>query len=499
MEIPPKQARGASPLPTELSLDNPTSVSPRASEPDRDLSASLALRYLVLILIASGLLRVMLWFLIGGGDLQIWDERDYNTLAVNLVKHGEFAFTPGTPISLRPPLYPAIVAGIYNLFGVENFRIVYLLQVGLSLLTLALLYGLGSEVYSRRVGLWLTGLYGFYPSMLAYDHLLLTEVQFTALLCATCYSLVLALRRESFAWLGFSGVLLGLAALTRSVLWPFPVILGAFLLLAWPRPARGRLLAVGVLVGAFSITLAPWANRNIRLEQTFMTVDSMGGRNFMMGNYEYTPLFRAWDAIGIEGSRSWYQVLAKSDPTSVGVTQGQKDKRALRQGLAFVLEHPWLTLKRDTVKFFNFWGLERELIAGAAQGHFGTLTRPALAALTLVIFGSYTAALISGIFGAVMVPPTDRRLLWLLLLIIGFICGMHTLTFGHSRYHLPVMPLVLLYSSATIVHARSIWARRYHKSFLLACGLSIVFVAAWLCEILFVYRDQFLRALSSIG
>src|SRR6059058_6016054 len=201
----------------------------------------------------------------------------------------------------------------------------------------------------------------------------------------------------------------------------------------------------------------------------------MGGRNFMMGNYRFTPLYRAWDAVSLQGEQYWYSELESAHPPSELVTQGQIDQLAFRHGLAFVREHPLLTLQRDMVKFFHFWGLERELIAGAAAGYFGTIPRPALVILTLLIFGSYTSAMVSGVFGMTMTPPSDRRVHWLLLLVVGFICAVHVVTFGHSRYHLPVMPIVMLYSASALVHARDIWRRRCERSFRVAIGLSGVF------------------------
>src|SRR5581483_6835830 len=131
---------------------------------------------------------------------------------------------------------------------------------------------------------------------------------------------------------------------------------------------------------------------------------TMGGRNFMMGNYRYTPLYRAWDAISIEGEQSWDHEVRAAYPPEQYATQGQVDKLALRQGLKFVRENPGLTLRRDLIKFFDFWGLERELIAGAGRGYWGHLGTPAIALLAAVVFGSYAAVMFLGIFGALLAP-----------------------------------------------------------------------------------------------
>jgi 4-amino-4-deoxy-L-arabinose transferase-like glycosyltransferase len=450
---------------------------------------------LLVILLAGAVVRLALWAWFQGCPIEIEDEREYNQIAVNLLVRGEFALEAGQPTSIRPPLYPAFVAAVYALFGRENYQAVRLLQAALSLANVLLLYRLGTDVLSRRAGLWLAGLFCFYPSFLGYDNLLLTEVLFTLLLCATCLLLVWSLQRQSLGCLVLAGLCLGLAALTRSVVWLFPPVLGAFLLLAWKGSLARRLVAAVAVAAAFAVTVAPWAVRNTRLQQTFVTIDTMGGRNFMMGNYRHTPLYRSWDAISLDGEQSWVAEVNATYPVVERQTQGQLDKLALRQGLAFVKANPGLTLRRDLVKFFDFWGLERELLAGAARGWFGSVGRPALLALTVLVLGSYALALIVGIFGMVLAPPADWRVHALLLLVIAFVCGIHTLVFAHSRYHLPIMPLVLVYTASAVVHARGIWQQRRRWRFWLAGGLGGVFVAGWLWLFVAVDLERYLTAL----
>lgn len=453
------------------------------------------LAVLVLILIAAGAVRYGLWIWFVGQVPHIEDEQDYNLLACNLVQYGEFALEPGQLVSMRPPLYPALVAGIYRLFGLENYQAVRLFQAILSLLTIVLLYHLGSAVLSPKAGLWLAGLYAFYPSLLGYNNLILTEVLFTFLLCAFCNLLIRALQHNSLACLAASAVLLALAALTRSVVWLFPPVLACFLLLAFRSSWRRRLLASAGFVAVFSLVIAPWAYRNTRLQKTFIAVDVMGGRNFMMGNYRYTPLYRSWATIEIQGEESWIHEVVQANPTTEPRTQGQIDKLAMRQGLKFVAANPGLTLKRDVVKFFDFWGLERELIAGGESGFFGPISTPALIGLGLLVCGSYVLALFAGIFGMMLCPPTDRRIHLFLLLVIAFVCALHTLAFGHSRYHLPLMPLVLVYAASAVVHRQEIWQQRRRWAFVLACGFCAVFVAGWLWDLVIVDSQRILHLL----
>jgi 4-amino-4-deoxy-L-arabinose transferase-like glycosyltransferase len=451
---------------------------------------------LVWILLLGTAVRVALWAGFQHVPPHTWDEQEYNTLAKNLLAYGEFGFKPGDPLSLRPPLYPAFLAGVYALFGVENFQAVRLLQVALSLLTVLLVYDLGCTAFSRRVGLWAAGLCCFYPSLIGYTDLILTETLFTCLLCGACALLARALRRPTLAVLAGAGVVLGLAALARSVVWLFVPVLAVFLLVALRGGWRTRLAGAAVLVLAFAVTIAPWSVRNTRLQKTFVAIDVMGGRNFLMGNYTYTPLYRSWDTIGLTGEDWWAQVCQL--PSYVEPeTQGQVDKLALRLGLQFVKDNPGLTLRRDVVKFFDFWGLERELVAGAAGGSFGPVPRPVVLLLALVIVGAYVATLFAGIFGAALVPPADWRPHAFALLLIAFVCGIHTLVFAHSRYHLPVMPLVLLYAASALVSARAVWQQRGSWRFRLACGLVCVLVAGWAWLFVAVDLERYRNALQA--
>jgi len=220
----------------------------------------------------------------------------------------------------------------------------------------------------------------------------------------------------------------------------------------------------------------------------------MGGRNFMMGNYEYTPLYRSWDAIAIEGEQSWYHEIFKTYPPELRRTQGQTDKLAFRQGLTYVREHPGQTLLRSTVKFFDFWGLERELIAGAGRGYFGQVSKVVLLGIAAVIAGSYATIMILAIFGAFFAPPSDRRAHWLFLCIIFFICGIHTIVFGHSRYHLPIIPLVLIYAAGSLTQLSAIWRGRSTRKFALAAVCCGILTAGWVWNFVAVDWQRFSSA-----
>ncbi|MBN2021532.1 MAG: glycosyltransferase family 39 protein [Pirellulales bacterium] len=419
--------------------------------------------------------------------LHIGDEMSFDALATNILTRHDFCDAQGIRTSERPPLYPAFLAGVYAACGVGNHNAVRVAQLGLGLVLTGLVHQLAKGMYSPRVGRWAAAICFLYPSLLVFSNLLLTEVLFAVLVCLACLAMRRFLRTGRVADVLLVGVLLGLAALTRSVLWLFVPFLVGFVFFAAPSPSwRCRLGLAVVPAVAFAVILTPWAVRNTRLQETFTVIEDAGGRNFMMGNYEHTPLYRTWDAIGVVGEKSWHAVLASETPGYEQLTQGQRDKLAMRRGLAFALANPALTAKRCFIKFLNFWQLERTVIAGMTRGFWGTHGRAAMLAATAAIFGGYALAIVSGVFGFVVLPPQDRRMHWFLLLLIGHVCAVHTVVFGHSRYHLALMPLVFVYSGAALSQLGEIARRRCRWAFWIASAIACGLVASWIWETFFV-------------
>lgn len=418
-------------------------------------------RALLAMLGCGAVLRVLIWLWFAPLAPAIHDEQAHVSLATNIVQYGEYTFDPnGVPTSLRPPLYPAFVAGVFKVFGVNNFQAVRLIQAAISLITVVIIFRLGRDLMNERAGLCAAGLMCFYPTLLGFNSLILSEVLFTLLLVSGVYSLASGMTHSSYRSLALAGVLLGLGALTRSILYPFAPILCLFLLAVWRGSPVNRVVAVLAFAVPFALVLAPWAIRNTRLHDTFIPVDCMGGRNFMMGNYEYTPLYRSWDAISITGEQEWIHVLKTNHPEVVNVSQGKLDKFALSEGVRYVRENPGRTVQRDLVKFFDYWGLERELVAGASRGYFGAIPKWAVVAIGLAICGVYALILFAGAFGAARHPFSDGRVHALILLLLGFTCAVHTLVFAHSRYHLPIMPFVMIYAAAFITRSGTFTWRR---------------------------------------
>ena len=63
----------------------------------------------------------------------------------------------------------------------------------------------------------------------------------------------------------------------------------------------------------------------------------------------------------------------------------------------------------------------------------------------------YVFVVVAGAAGLWLMPPADWRGQLMVLLPCAAILGGHVLAFGHSRYHLPLIPVLGVYAAALLV------------------------------------------------
>jgi len=146
---------------------------------------------LVFLLFAAFGLRLLLLPLFWHQPLNIVDEQHYNKLALAILERGEFGWAPGRPTAIRPPLYPAFLALVYKFLGAENYNAVRIIQIFLSLLSGILVYSLAQKIFRReRISLLASGIFLFYPSLVIFNYLILTETLFTFLFLVSLWFLI---------------------------------------------------------------------------------------------------------------------------------------------------------------------------------------------------------------------------------------------------------------------------------------------------------------------
>lgn len=422
-------------------------------------------RTLALILVLGLAVRLLFLAVFDGQILQIVDEQHYDAIGVHLHETGNYGSEKESFISIRPPFYPWVLSILYGVFGVQNYFAVRCFQIAVSLISAVCVYGLARECgfLSRRAALLASAGVCFYPSLLAQNFFILTETLFTFWLILVLWTALRFLRTGSLYAAGFCGIFIALGALTRSILWLSPLPLALFVLI-WPNGAlswKKRTAGALLLVLFSGVGMAPWMVRNTRIQKTFTAIDCMSGRNLMMGNYEFTPFYRAWDAISMTPPQDWYTVLKKdlAERENLAIdpkTQGEKDRLAADYAKNYIKTHPVETLKRDAMKALCFWQLERSVPAGLHQGFWGierigspTVRKLIFGSLTLCIFSAYAFLFLSAVWGlfSVHLPKGTGACAALLTAVVLYFWILHSLVFAHERYHLPLVPILLLFAA----------------------------------------------------
>jgi hypothetical protein len=338
-------------------------------------------------------------------------------------------------------------------------------------------------VFDHKTGCYAAALCWLYPSLIFFNFLILTETLFTFLLIAFVLLTVRLLQNPGAGVAAAAGATLALAALTRSVLWPVPLILCPALLMLLKAPLGKRVLYSGLVFVGYVVVIAPWAVRNTRLQETLTVVDTMGGINLRMGNYEHTPEDRMWDAVSIGGEKSW--VRGFSVPDGVAPTEGRKDKWAQAKAVEYMREHPAQTVRRSLIKFADFWGLEREFVAGVQTGLFVPPTWFAIAATVVMVLG-YAVVVSVGAAGLWLATPSDWRLHAMLLFPVLLTMAAHTIVFGHSRYHIPLIPILGLYAVRLLIVGRPIRVEYRRPAFACAALTVAVLASIWIRQVAIV-------------
>ena len=92
----------------------------------RSLSARTRVVWLLAIVVAAFAIRLLATAQFEGlssgpNSGAFYDGVEFEQIAANLVRHGEFSVHPGRPTSFRAPGFPIALGAVYAVFGVGNF------------------------------------------------------------------------------------------------------------------------------------------------------------------------------------------------------------------------------------------------------------------------------------------------------------------------------------------------------------------------------------------
>jgi 4-amino-4-deoxy-L-arabinose transferase-like glycosyltransferase len=216
----------------------------------------------------------------------------YEKIARNLLAGEGFRLKEGyARTTLRMPLYPGLLAGIFATVG-DHLWAVQAAQALLSAGTATVLAALGWTLFGRRAGLLAGWLWAVYPGdLVACSRYLVEPLTVLLLLLA-----VVAYRRlkasGGVGWALVIGLLLGVSVQAKSANALLPL---AFLAAIFTTPAfwRPRVRVVGAALGVVAPVAAlaiPWVVRGQQVSGHWFFPSTLGGYGLLEGHFVSTGL-----------------------------------------------------------------------------------------------------------------------------------------------------------------------------------------------------------------
>ncbi|GJQ26414.1 MAG: hypothetical protein HBSAPP02_14460 [Phycisphaerae bacterium] len=323
------------------------------------------------------------------------------------------------------PLYPLVLSIPIRLGMTDDVyvcRFARGVQAVLGVVIVALTAAVARRWVSDRAALVAAALLATHPILLFFHGLVLTEILYIALLMGAW--LFLARLREqgtlpdAFACAGATGILLGLATLTRSTSLLLPILV---LPLIWhftngPTPHKARIAIAAMLL--YGAVLAPNILRNERLFGRLIPTRVGGGASLL-------------EALGpwADGSPGMDRIVYP--PVDAHADEAERDAVYRRAAIDWARAHPQETLALAWAKLRRTWSITLN-----APGY----ESPLYAAVGWLTVAPIFALAVAGIWRL-------RRQGWTLLFLLVpaiYFSAIHMVFVGSVRYRMPAMPLLMI-------------------------------------------------------
>jgi len=378
------------------------------------------------------------------------------------------AWTQTVPTAKRPPGYTLLVAAAMRVFGkasedgrepvkgwiegVSYLTALRYFQAGLGVLTVWMVILIGTQLFSRRIGLWAGVVAAFNPHLLYYTGHILSEVTTAFLITACFWGLLRAFGEEReggrIRWsrLALAGIAAGLLVLARTEYFYFLLGLLPWFLYQTRRTWQTRLVAWICFVGIAMTLLSPWLIRNYFI----------WGTPFNLGHAAYVlrdaakPLY--WDIEALKTP----ELVAQNAEYERFVAEGKPiqfpDENAWNtfisgKAVTWMKNHPEQLWRQMPDRFCQTWKLQPGL---GAQEHIEAKSGSLAYQLSCWAFTLYMAPLII-LFGLALLFLQKGFKAWSLFYWLAFfITGVHLVMPSLVRYRYPIEPFIGLMAVALI-------------------------------------------------
>lgn len=222
----------------------------------------------LIIFISALVLRTVLFFInfsVNDHNLITTIKADdgYYELSQNIMNGHGFTFddhSPYRPNSLRPPLWPYLIA-LFAYIG--GYWLVLVVELIMASLIPVLGYKITELLFEKKIARAVSLLMIIEPYSVLLSFLLYSETSFTFFFIISLYFLIKNFYKENSLYMIWSGIFLGLALLIKPTVQYFPILIPIFFIIVfWKNNLKKRLIQAILYFLIAVMIISPWLIRN---------------------------------------------------------------------------------------------------------------------------------------------------------------------------------------------------------------------------------------------
>lgn len=400
---------------------------------------------------------VRLWYVINNFWLA-GDTPDYIELAKNLHWFNSFAFTAGNQLipaahptdglmltAFRPVLYPFLASLVWT--GDDfPYTAIILIQVLLGGITVILTYLIARQHFSRSVAFVSALLLTISPLVIIFTGTILTETLFIFLTVLGCY----LLSKKRFIP---SGIVFGLALLTRPIILPFLLFLIFISLFSADR--KKQIFNYALVLVVALLVASPWIIRNSMLFNRFVLTQSSGyGTNLLAGSMEI-PVKKAseakefWDAVFLNPCKLKEPPVCEKPFDELN--EAEQDGERVKTAITIIKRDPvqWIKVRLKTYPKFFLIDDGNSVIKEESNLSIGQAIQDRAVGILLIKFSLFFFSIVLLICSLVGLYSIKNRLfetsiVWTFPVFFALI---HLPMSIEPRYFLPALPFYYILST----------------------------------------------------
>jgi len=370
----------------------------------------------------------------------IMDEKYHDEWAQEIAEGRLFERVP----FYRAPAYPFFLGMIYAVFG-HGYYTARLIGVILGSLSCLLIFIVGKEVYSLKVGVLAGFLACFYSMFIYFDSMLLTTYLELFFCLFGFLFLLMWFKKKTALNIILTGMFWGLATITRPNFLIFVPVLSIYVFCLLKEKSLKERLAPVILFAAGMIpAILTVMIVNIAVGKDTVLLAWNGGINFYLGN---NPEANGWSATSPDIDATWWggykdAIIIAEREVGQRLMPSQVSNYWFRRGLNYIFSKPldWAALMLKKIYlFFNVFEISNNQSIAAFR-EFSPLLR-----IPLLSFGVVTALAIWGF----ITSPRRKHVMLMFFFLLVYTFSI-VIFFVPARYRMPLVPFLLIFASYTI-------------------------------------------------